>query len=566
MPQGPVYDVIVVGSGATGGWAAKLLTEKGLRVILLEAGRKVDPEKEFREHTWPYELKYRGAVSQQDLYKSRQPIQSKCYACDEYGHQFFVDDIDNPYTTAKGKSFDWIRGRQVGGRTIMWGRQSYRLSDYELKAASHDGYGDDWPIGYKDLEPYYEIVERFVGISGTEEKLPQLPDSVFLPAMAMTCGETILKRKVEAKWKDRRVTIGRVAMLTKPHNGRAACHYCGHCERGCSTASYFSSPPVTIASALKTGRLTLRPDSVASHIIIDPSSGKAKGVAFVDRLSKQAQEVFAKAVIVCASTIESTRLLLNSATRQHPAGLGNSSDVLGRYLMDHTYAVSYGGIVPSVAKYPYAFDDGRNNGIYIPKFRNIGEKHPKFLRGYGIQATAQKGMIPTHLHTVSGFGPELKKIIREMPDAPPFWIGAFGEMLARPENRVTINKDVKDAWGIPVAHIDCQHSDNEREMAKDQFETMGEMVHEAGWEVQWANPTPGPVGLCIHETGTARMGSDRKKSVLNEWNQVWDSPNVLVTDGAAFVSQGCQNPTLTMMAITVRACEHLADEMKKGNI
>jgi glucoside 3-dehydrogenase (cytochrome c) catalytic subunit len=558
--------VIVVGSGATGGWAAKVLTEKGLRVIVLEAGRNIDPAKDFREHTWPYELKYRGVLNQQTLFKSRQPVQSKCYACDEYANHFFVDDVDNPYTTAEGKPFDWIRGRQVGGRTIMWGRQSYRLSDFELKAASRDGFGEDWPIEYKDLEPYYETVERFVGISGSEEKLPQLPDSVFLPPMAMTCGEKMLKSAVESRWKDRRVTIGRVAMLTKPHMGRAACHYCGHCERGCTTASYFSSQPVTLAAAAKTGKLTLRSDAVASHIIVDVNTGKAKGVAFIDRVTKQAQEVFAKAVVVCASTIESTRLLFNSATRQHPNGLGNSSDVLGRYLMDHTYSIGLGGLVPGAAKSPYAFDDGRNNGIYIPKFRNVNEKHPKFLRGYGIQATSQKGMQPTHLRAIPGFGSEFKRLVRETPDAPPFWMGAFGEMLPRAENRVTVNRNVKDAWGIPVAHIDCQYSDNEREMAKDQLETMKEMVTAAGWQILWTNGSLSNPGLCIHETGTARMGTDQKKSVLNKFNQLWDAGNVFVTDGAAFVSQGCQNPTLTMMAITVRACDYLAEEMNRGNI
>jgi choline dehydrogenase-like flavoprotein len=566
MAQRNTYDAIVVGSGATGGWAAKELTEKGLRVILLEAGRKLDPAKDYRMLAWPYELKYRNTVPQTALFKARQATQSKCYACDEYANHFFVDDVDNPYTTAAGKPFDWIRGRQVGGRTLMWGRQSYRLSDYEFKAASRDGHGEDWPISYQELAPYYERVERFVGISGQVENLPQLPDSVFLPPMAMNCGERLLKRAVEAKWKDRRVTIGRVAMLTKPHQGRAACHYCGHCERGCDTHSYFSTPGSTLPAALKTGRLTLRPDAVASHLIIDPKTGQAKGVAFIDRVTKQAREVFGKVIVLCASTIESTRLLFNSATRQHPNGFGNSSDVLGRYLMDHTYSIGLGGLVPAVAKYPYNWEDGRNNGIYIPKFRNLEEKHPKFLRGYGIQATASRGMAPSHLHRISGFGAQLKKMIRETPDTPNFWMGAFGEMLPQHSNQVTINKAVKDAWGIPVAHIDCQYSENEREMAKDQLETMQEMVTAAGWQIEWTNPALAAPGLCIHEVGTARMGADPKKSVLNKYNQMWEAKNVFVTDGAAFVSQGCQNPTLTMMALTVRACEHIVGELKRGNI
>lgn len=561
-----VYDAIVVGSGATGGWAAKELAEKGMRVIVLEAGRKTDPVKDYRMLQWPYEVKYRGVKDQTQVFKARQPIQSKCYACTEYANHFFVDDVDNPYTTPTGKPFDWIRGRQVGGRSIMWGRQSYRLSDYEFKAASRDGYGEDWPFSYEELKPWYEYVEKFIGISGSMENLPQLPDSVYLPPMPMTCGEELFKKAVHANWKDRRVTIGRVAMLTKAHNGRAACHYCGHCERGCDTHSYYSSPGSTLPAAAKTGRMTLRPNAVVSHLIIDTNTSHAKGVAFIDQTTKRAQEVFAKVIVLCASTIESTRILLNSASRQHPEGFGNSSGALGHYLMDHTYSISVGGIVPQTAKTQTPLDEGRNNGIYIPKFRNINEKHPDFLRGYGIQAQVQKGMRPLHLHNISGFGPELKRLIRETPDAPPFWIGAFGEMLPRFENKVTINQDKKDAWGIPVAHIDCQYSDNERAMAKDQIVTMMEMVTAAGFEIHYKNETLSNPGLCIHEVGTARMGSDPKKSVLNKFNQLHDAKNVFVTDGACFVSQGCQNPTLTMMAITARACDYLVSESKKGNL
>lgn len=566
MQKRTTYDAIIVGSGATGGWAAKELTEKGLRVIVLEAGPKLDPDKNYKEHTWPYELEHRNTIPQTELFKARQATQSKCYACDEYSHQFFVDDVDNPYTTPDKKPFDWIRGRQVGGRSLMWGRQSYRLSDYDFKAASRDGHGEDWPISYAEIAPYYERVERFIGISGTAENLPQLPDSVFLPPMAMTCGERLLKHAVESRWPDRRVIIGRVAMLTKSHNGRAACHYCGHCERGCTTASYYSSPGVTLPAAERTGRMTLRPNAVASHIIVDPKTGKAKGVAYIDQTTKKAQEVFAKIVVLCASTIESTRLLFNSATRQHPNGLGNSSGVLGHYLMDHTYAVSIAGTVPPVAKYPYNYDDGRNNGIYIPRFRNLKEKHPDFLRGYGIQAQSQRGMLPTTLGNIAGFGTEFKKQVRTANDPPPFWMGAFGEMLPRFENHITINKDVKDAWGIPVAHIECQHSDNERAMAKDQLETIKEMATAAGWQIAYENGTLGTPGLCIHEVGTARMGSDPKKSVLNSHNQSWDVKNLFITDGAAFVSQGCQNPTLTMMALTVRACDYIVEQAKRGEL
>jgi choline dehydrogenase-like flavoprotein len=567
MAKRPIYDAIVVGSGATGGWAAKELTENGLRVIMLEAGPKLDPSRDFKMVTWPYELKYRNALPQTELLKKRQYIQSKCYACDEYSNHLFVDDVDNPYTTPEGKPFDWIRGRNVGGRSLMWGRQSYRFSEYEFKAASKDGYGEDWPIDNKDLDPYYEKVEKFVGISGSTEDLPQLPDSVFMPPMNFTCGELGLKKAVESRWKERKVIMGRVAMLTKSHNGRAACHYCGHCERGCATSSMFNTPGTTLPAAMKTGRLTLRPNSVASHILVDVKSGKAKGVAFLDRRTHEAFEVYAKVVVLCASTIESTRLMLNTTTRQYPNGIGNnSSGSLGHYLMDHTYAISVNGSVPGKMIDGYDYSDGRNNGIYIPKFRNVFDKHPKFLRGYGIQGQAQQGMLPPHLKRIPGLGAELKKQIRDTPVEAGFWMGAFGETLPRFENKVTINKGVRDAWGIPVAHIDCAYGENEKEMVKDQIETLQEMATAAGWKIEWVNKELPAPGLCIHEVGTARMGADPKKSVLNKFNQSWDVKNLFVTDGACFVSQGCQNPTLTMMAITARACDYIAEELKRGNL
>ena len=565
MGKEEIYDAIIVGSGATGGWAAKELTEQGMRVLVLEAGRQLDPLKDYSEHAWPYELAHRNLTPSTQLYGKRQPVQAKCYACNEYGNKFFVDDIDNPYTTPADKPFDWIRGRQVGGRTIMWGRQSYRLSNYDFKAASHDGYGDDWPISYEEIAPYYDKVEAFIGVSGTAEGLPQLPDGSFLPGMKMVCGERLLKRAVEKRWPDRRVTIGRTAILTKPHNGRAACHYCGHCERGCTTHSYFSSPGSTLPAAAKTGRLTLQPNTIARHVIVDANTGRARGVAVIDQNTKRAYEVFGKVVVLCASTIESTRLLLNSATRQHPSGLGNSSGVLGHYLMDHFYAISVSGYAPQTVGYASAYDDGRANGIYIPRFRNLKDKQPGFVRGYGIQGSTARQMLPATIRTIQGFGSEFKRQVREGAPAP-FRLSAFGEMLARKENRVTISKDVEDAWGIPAVHIECAHSDNERAMARDAIEQLEEMAHEAGFEVMFKSGRLANPGLCIHELGTARMGSDAKSSVLNKWNQSWDVKNLFVTDGACFVSTGCQNPTLTMMAITARACDYIVDQSKKGNL
>ncbi|HWQ32478.1 MAG TPA: GMC family oxidoreductase [Blastocatellia bacterium] len=564
MPQ-KIYDAIVVGSGATGGWAAKALTEKGMQVLVLEAGRQLDPLKDFTEHHSPWELKYRG-LAPGSVYAPRQPIQSRCYAGNEYSAHLFVDDIDNPYTTPADKPFWWIRSRQVGGRTIVWGRQSYRYSDYEFKAASRDGYGEDWPLSYKDLEPYYSEVEEFIGISGSYENLPQLPDSRFLPPMAMTCGEHLLKKAVEKNFSNRKVIIGRAAILTRPHNGRAACHWCGHCDRGCTTFSYFSSPGSTLPAAAKTGRMTLRPNAVVREVLIDTNTGKAKGVRIIDQNTKRDYEEYARVVVLCASTLESTRIMLNTKTRQHPNGLGNSSGALGHYLMDHIYPMGVRGIMPKLRGQAYDYSDGRANGIYVPKFRNVFDKHPKFIRGYGMQGSVNMGYNYWKTKYIPGFGADFKKQAREIPYEPNFFLGAWGEMLPRFENRVTINQNKVDAWGIPVLHIECTHSDNEAAMAADAFECAKEMALAAGAEITGEVRNPSPPGFCIHEVGTARMGADKKTSVLNKWNQSWDVKNLFVTDGACFTSIGCANPTLTMMAITARACDYLVEEYKRGNL
>jgi choline dehydrogenase-like flavoprotein len=566
MGSQPVYDAIVVGSGASGGWAAYQLTRDGMRVLVLDAGPLVDPARDFRQHKRPYEMPFRGLLPNRLLFGARQPVQSRSYACDEYSHHFFVDDVDNPYTTEAGAPFQWIRSRQVGGRTIVWARQSYRFSDHDLKAGSRDGFGDDWPISYADLSPYYDRVERFVGISGARDGIRTLPDGQFLPPMKMTCGERVLKRAVERRWSDRRVIIGRSATLTVPHNGRAKCHFCGHCERGCTTWSYFSSPGSTLPAAARTGRLTLRPNAVVSHLVMDPHAGRAVGVGFIDRITRTAEEANAKIVILCASTIESTRILFNSATREYPDGVGNSSGLLGRYLMDHTCSVSVAGLVPTLARFKDDYEDARPNGVYIPNFRNVRDRHPAFLRGYGVQATVQRGMLPTTLKSIPGFGADFKALMRQSDSPPPFWMGAFGEMLPRRENRVTLNKTQTDAWGIPVAHIACRISDNERAMARDQLSTLTEMAHQSGFEVTFQSGTLADPGVCSHEVGTARMGANPRTSVLNSFNQTWDVKNLFVTDGSCFVSQGTQNPTLTMMALTARACDYIVDQFRKGGL
>ena len=560
MPQdsGPeIFDAIVVGSGATGGWAAKQLAEAGLKVALLEAGRNISP-KEFTEHMPGYKLQYRDMSS--EIARTR-PIQKQCYACMEYNYDWFVDDQQNPYSTPPGKPFTWQRLRIVGGRTLVWGRQSYRLSDLDFKAASHDGYGEDWPFAYKDLEPYYDIVERYVGISGAPEGNGALPDGQFLPPMKMTCGEVRLRESAQSKF-GRTITIGRVAMLTKNHNGRAACHYCGPCERGCVTYSYFSSPFTTVADALKSGNCKLVTNAVVSHVDMDRSANKASGVTYVDRISHKTYEVRGRAVILCAQSLESTRILLNSTTQEYSTGLGNSSGALGHYLMDHAVGAGAAGEMPEFLTKSSAGEPQRNNGIYVVRFRNLanGPKHPRFIRGYGYQGEARMNF----QFGAEGFGQSYKAAVRR--GVYGVALGAFGESLGRFENYCDIDPSLKDAWGIPALRISMTHGSNEAALMEDAAIASAEMLEAAGAKNIKINTEVSEPGMAIHEVGTARMGNDPKKSVLNAWNQTHDVKNLFVTDGACFVSSACQNPTLTMMAITVRACDHLIERFKKNEV
>ncbi len=564
MPSqnGKVYDALIVGSGASGSWVAKELTERGMQVLMLEAGPPRVPTRDFTEHVWPYQLKYRGFGDQAKVI-TEQPIQRLCYACDEYSHQFFVNDHENPYTFPADKPFMWIRGRQVGGKTFCWARESYRYSDYEFKAASRDGFGEDWPISYQDLEPYYDQVETFIGVSGSREGLEQMPDGKFLPPMNLPCGSLLAKQIIEKKfgW---RLMPDRVANLTVPHNGRPACHYCDQCQRGCFTASYFNSPSVTLPAAARTGRFTLVSDAVVSHVVMN-DEGRATGVHYIDRSTRRHREAQAKIVVLAASALESTRLLLNSTSRRFPNGLGNSSGTLGHYLMDHFTLEGAGGFLTSL-KSSQREPSGNPCGFLIAKYTNVGRSLNKnFLRGYRFDGDASQQLYQ-HAFSTPGFGGDFRRRVRE---EIPYYFGftAQGECVPRYENYVALDKDKKDAWGIPALHIHASYGENELAMAKfmrqDVLDVLDAMKLE---DHKPPRPELSLFGKNIHECGTARMGNDPKKSVVNRFNQLHDVKNVFVTDGAAFVTQGCYEPTLTIMAVSARAADYIAEEYRKGNI
>jgi choline dehydrogenase-like flavoprotein len=557
------YDAIVVGSGISGGWAAKELTEKGLRTIVLEAGRPIDPAVDYVEHVPPYDKRYRGMGDRNRL-ERYQPIQRQCGACDEYAGKFFVNDLDNPYSTPAGKPFSWIRGRQVGGRSIMWGRCVYRWSDLDFEANAKEGIAVDWPLRYRDLAPWWSYVEKFVGIQGRREGLAHLPDGEFQKPWPLNAAEQKSRDVLLTKFGgERLITNARLAVLTEDHLGRQKCHLCGTCYRGCVTLSYFSSINATLPAAKKTGNLTLRPFSVVHSVIYDPRTKKATGVRVVDGNTKEMFDVNARVIFLCASALESTRILLNSATAEFPTGLGNSSGELGHNLMDH---IMDGGATGTL---PWAKDrmevGRRPDAIYVPRFRNVKTKHPGFLRGYGFEGRAERsgwergGDIP-------GFGAAFKKSL--INDLGPWELnlGGFGEMLPRHENYVAIDPHLVDAWGIPALRINCVYSDNEKKMQDDMVVTATEMLEALGATNIRPYKDDNPPGLVIHETGTARMGRDPKTSVLNAHNQMWDVPNVFMTDGACMTSTANQNPSITYMALTARAVDYAVGQMKKREL
>jgi choline dehydrogenase-like flavoprotein len=553
------FDVIVVGSGASGGWACKRLAEAGLKVALLEAGRPQSPEN-FTEHVPPYALKYRNRAP--EIVRKTRPIQSMMEICTEYNYEWFCNDLDEPYTTPKDRPFQWLgRLRMTGGRTNVWGRVCLRFSDFDLKAADYDGEGPNWPMSYKDLEPYYNLVESYAGICGLAEGLEHLPDGRFQPPMALTCQEVVLRNRARQKlgWT---VTPARVANLTRALNGRAACHYCGPCERGCATRSYFNSAFTTVADAMASDNCTLISDAMAYKVLMDADRNRARGVLYVDRNTREARELSARVVLLCAQTQESVRILLNSADRRYPNGLANSSGVLGHYLTAHIMSGGGSGELPAFGARASLAGPNRPAGFYVARFRNMkgGPQSKEFLRGYGFEGDTSIGFN----WSAPGFGDTYKKALRETR-AEISMLG-FGEVLPRWDNFVEIDRDVVDRFGIPVLKIHMANGPNEKAMIKDMAVAAGELLEAAGARNIDTYANLSDPRWAVHEAGIARMGNDPKASVLNQFQQTHDVENLFVMDASGFPSNPCQNPTLTIMALCVRSCDYLMGAMKRGEI
>jgi len=557
-----MFDAIVIGSGMSGGIAAKELCERGVKVLVLERGRKLEHGTSYTDWMRPWELPNLGMVNEEVLERDYK-VHKNQYNMSTATQQYWVNDRENPYTTPEVKPFAWIRGYHLGGRSIMWGRQSYRLSPMDFEANARDGHGTDWPIRYEDIAPWYDHVERFIGVAGSKEGLPQLPDGEFLPEFGLNDGELMLKSAVEAKFPGRKVISGRVANLSKaqPHHeelGRTSCQNRSFCDRGCSYGAYHSSLSSSLPAAQRTGNLTIVTDAIVHSIVHDPATGKATGVRVIDQNTRAGRTYEARIIFSCASTIGTTQVLLNSVSEAFPNGLANSSDMVGRNLVDHLFGLSIAALLP---KGPDTYYHGRRpTGLYIPRYRNVTES-ADFVRGYGYQGAAQRIGWRSAALGQPGIGAALKERTRKLGPWMIFMSG-FGEMLPNPDNRITLDRKVTDKWGVPVAHIDCSHGENERKMAAQIIEDGKAMLEAAGGMVLSANPNPAPPGLGIHEMGTARMGRDPKTSVLNAWNQAHDVPNLFITDGSAMASSGCQNPSLTYMALSARAADHAAQLLK----
>lgn len=560
MQQPETFDAIVVGSGISGGWAAKELTERGLRVLLLERGKNVEHVKDYpnaRKAPWDYP--HRGGRTQ--AMEEAYPVLKRDYPLNEKNLDWWVDERESPYTEVK--RFDWYRGYHVGGRSLTWGRQSYRWSDWDFEANAKDGIAIDWPIRYADLAPWYDHVERHAGIAGSAEGLPQLPDGQFLPAMPLNCAESTIAGRVAKQFGGhRRIIPGRVANLTQPLGRRGRCQYRNACWLGCPYGAYFSTQASTLPAAMETGRLTLKIHAIVTDVVYDRDLKRATAVRVLDAATSTTTEYRAKVVFLCASTLNSAWILMRSAHDVWPDGLGSSSGELGHNLMDHHFRCGANGTIYELAdKTTYG---RRPTGFYIPRYRNFHGDKRDYLRGFGYQGSASRQGWERAVAEL-GIGGAFKD---QMAQPGPWRMGAtaFGEMLPNHANKVTIDESKTDKWGLPVLSIDCATGENERLMRRDMMNDMAEMLEAAGVKEVRVYDNVSYPGMGIHEMGTARMGRDPKTSVLNPHNQVWDAPNVFVTDGSCMVSSACQNPSLTYMALTARAAAFAVDELKRGNL
>ena len=559
------YDAIVIGTGVSGGWAAKELCEKGLKTLVLERGRMIKHNQDYptaNMEDWEFPA---GDVITQEI-KKNQPKQSRTgYVNTESTKHFFVNDIEHPYN--EDKRFDWIRGYHVGGRSLLWARQSYRLTPFDFVANKEDGYGVDWPIRYKDLAPWYDYVENYIGVSGENLNLNQFPNQQLLKPMELNCVEKVLQKSISEKYESRHMTIGRVAHITegtKPGLGRLSCQFRNRCRRGCPFGAYFSSNSSTLPAAEATGNMTLRPNSIVYEIIYDETKKKATGVKIIDSESKLTYEFKSKIIFMCASTVPTTSILMQSRSSRFPNGLGNDSGELGHNLMDHHFQIGADGVYDGFEDQYYT--GRRPNGIYIPRFQNIGgnTKRKDFLRGYGYQGGASRTDWTEYVKEAS-YGEKLKQAIVK----PGNWVmglNGFGEVLPYHENKMYLNYNKTDNWGLPTVTFDAKLRENELSMRKDMQLQAMEMLDKAGFKDIKPYESSYALGLGIHEMGTARMGRDPKTSVLNSFNQMHSVKNIFVSDGSCMTSSGNVNPSLTYMAITARAVNYAVNELRKNNI
>jgi choline dehydrogenase-like flavoprotein len=559
MPNN-TYDAIVVGSGISGGWAAKELTEKGLKVLMLERGRDIEHVKDYvnaNKEAWDYP--HRGERTQQMI--KDYPVLKRDYPLNETNLDYWASDKDSPYTEIK--RFDWFRGYHVGGRSLMWGRQSYRWSDFDFEANLKDGVAIDWPVRYKDIAPWYDYVEKFAGISGSRDGLPQLPDGQFMPAMDMNIVEKDVSERMNKHYNSyRKMIIGRTANITEKLPGRTNCQYRDKCWLGCPFGAYFSTQSSTLPAARATGNLTLRPWSIVTKILYDKDKKRATGVEVLDAQDNKTYVYNSKVVFLNASTLNSAWVLMNSATDVWEGGLGSSSGELGHNIMDHHLGVGASGLVEGFEdKYTFG---RRANGIYIPRYRNLFGDKRDYLRGFGYQGGAGRDGWGRNIPEFT-IGGDFKDAVAE-PGAWSMGMGGFGETLPYHENKITLDKTKKDKWGLNVLAMDIEYKENEKKMRIDMQKDAEEMLTIAGVKNVTSYMGDGTLGRGIHEMGSARMGRDAKTSVLNSFNQVWDAPNVFVTDGSFMTSAACQNPSLTYMAFTARAADHAVSELKKMNL